>query len=82
MDITYEDEDKAVTLLCSFPESWDHLVTSMWFSSTDVIDYDTIVGASLSKEMRKRSSKETSTIEAMVVRGRSTEGGKAQKRYN
>jgi hypothetical protein len=34
MDVTYEDEDKSVTLLCSLSESWDHLVTSMWFSST------------------------------------------------
>ena len=68
MDITYEDEDKAITLLCSFPDSWDHLVTSMWFISTYAIDYDTVVGALLSEEMRKRSSKETSTTEAMVVR--------------
>jgi hypothetical protein len=70
---------RRVTLLCSFPESWDHLVTTMWFSTTYTIDYDTVVGALLSEEMRRRSSKETSTIEAMVVRGRSTEGGKDQK---
>ena len=69
MDVTYEDEDKAVTLLCSLPKSWDHLVTTMWFSTTDTIDYDTVVGALLSEEMRKISSKETSTAEAMVVRG-------------
>jgi hypothetical protein len=53
MDVTYEDEDKEVTLLCSLPESWDHLVTTMWFSSTYAIDYDTVVGALLSEEMRK-----------------------------
>jgi hypothetical protein len=40
MDVMYEDEDKEVTLLCLFPESWDHLVTTMWFSSTYAIDYD------------------------------------------
>jgi hypothetical protein len=79
MEVKFEDEDKAVTLLCSLPESWDHLVTTMWFSTTDTIDYDIVVGALLSEEMRKRSSKETSTTEAMVVRGRSTEGGKDQK---
>jgi hypothetical protein len=33
------------------------LVTTMWFSSTDVIDYDIFVGALLSEEMRKISSK-------------------------
>ena len=79
MDVTYEDEDKAVMLLCLFPESWDHLVRTMWFSSTNAIDYDTVVGAFLSQEMRKTSSKETSTTEAMVVRVRSTKEGKDQK---
>ena len=70
-----------VTLLCSLSESWDHLVTSMWFISTNVIDYDIVVGALLSEEMRRRSNKETSTTEAMVVRGLSIEGGKDKKRY-
>jgi hypothetical protein len=37
------------------------------------------VGALLSEEMRRRSSKETSTAEAMVVRGRSIERGKNQR---
>jgi hypothetical protein len=76
MEVKFEDEDKAVTLLCSFPESWDHLVTTVWFNTTNVIDYDTIVGAFLFEEIRKTSSKETSTAKAMVVRGRSTERGK------
>jgi hypothetical protein len=79
MDATYEDDDKAVTLLCSFPESWDNTITTMWFSSTYSIDYDTVVGDLLSEEMRRSSSKETSTKEAMVVRGRSTERGKNQR---
>jgi hypothetical protein len=41
----------------------------MWFSSANAIDYDTIVGALVSEEMRRRSSKETSTTKAMVFRG-------------
>jgi hypothetical protein len=57
MEVKYEDEDKAVTLLCSFPESWDHLVTTMWFNTTDAIDYDIVVGALLSEEMRKNPVK-------------------------
>ena len=39
MEVIYKDEEKEVTLLCSLPKSWDHLVTSMWFSTTDSIDY-------------------------------------------
>jgi hypothetical protein len=61
MDVMYGYEDKVVTLLCLFPKSWDHLVITMWFSSTDVIDYDTVTGALLSKYIRKTSNKETST---------------------
>jgi hypothetical protein len=61
IQVKYEDEDKEVKLLCSLLESWDHLVTSIWFSTKDTIDYDTFVGVMLSEEMRRRSSKETST---------------------
>jgi hypothetical protein len=64
---------KKFTILFSFLESSDHLVTTMWFSSTDAIDYDTVVEALLSEEMKRRSSKENSTTKEMVVRGRSTE---------
>jgi hypothetical protein len=29
MDVKIDEEDKAVTLLCSLPESWNHLITSI-----------------------------------------------------
>ena len=76
MEVKFEDEDKAATLLCLLPESWDHLVTTMWFNTTDAIDYDIVVGSLLFEEMRKISSNETSTTEEIVVKDRSTEGGK------
>ena len=57
MEVKYEDEDKEVTLLCPFPESWDHMVTSVWFITPYTIDYDIVVGALLFEEMRRRSSK-------------------------
>ena len=57
MDVKYEDEEKEVTLLCSLHESWDHLVTSMWFSTTYTIDYGTVLGALFLEKMRKISSK-------------------------
>jgi hypothetical protein len=69
MELKIEDEDKEVTLLCSLAESWDHLVTFIRFSSTHVLDYDTVVGYLLAEEMRRKSSQETSISEAMVVRG-------------
>jgi hypothetical protein len=73
MEVKFEDEDKVITLLCSFPESWDNLVTSISFSSTDVLDYDSVVGALLAEEMRRKSSKETSTSEVMLIKGRTIE---------
>jgi hypothetical protein len=79
MEVKFEDEDKAITLLCSLPESWDNLVTSISFSSTDVLDYDYVVGALLAEEMRRKSSQETSTSEAMLVRGRPKEKEKNQR---
>jgi hypothetical protein len=53
MKVKFEDEDKAIRLLCSLPESWDNLVTSINFSSIEVLDYDSIVGALLAEEMRR-----------------------------
>jgi hypothetical protein len=73
MEVKFEDEDKAITLLCLLPESWDNLVTSISFRSTKVLDYDYVVGALLVEEMRTKSSKETSTSEAMLIRGRTIE---------
>jgi hypothetical protein len=73
MEVKFEDEDKAITLLCSFPESWDNIVTSISFSSTNVSYYDSVVGALLAEEMRRKSSKETSPSEVMLVRGRTKE---------
>jgi hypothetical protein len=34
MEVKFEDEDKAITLLCSLPKSLDKIVTSISFSST------------------------------------------------
>jgi hypothetical protein len=73
MEVKFEDEDKAITLLCSLHESWDNLVTSIRFISTNVLDYDFVVGALLVEEMRRKSSKETSTSEVMLVIGQTKE---------
>jgi hypothetical protein len=73
MEVKFEDEDKDITLLCLLPKSWDNLVTSISFSSANVLDYDSVVGALLAEEMRRKSSKETSNSKAMLVRGRTKE---------
>ena len=73
IEVKFESEDKVVTLLCSLPESWDHFVTSISLSSSETLEFDDVVGALLSEETRKRSNSETSTLEEMMVRGRSKE---------
>jgi hypothetical protein len=49
MGVKFESEDKEITLLCSFPASWDHFVTSISFSTTESIEFDVIVAALLSE---------------------------------
>eukprot|EP00253_Pinus_taeda_P003676 PITA_03676 len=73
IEVKIQSEDKAITLLCSLPESWDHFVTSISLSSSENIEFDDVVASLLSKEKRRRSHSETSTSEAMMVRGRSKE---------
>jgi hypothetical protein len=48
-EIMYEHEDKEFAIMCSLLESWD------------AIEYDIVMGDLLSEEMRRISSKKTST---------------------
>ena len=75
MDVKIDDEDKAVNLLCTLPESWGQVVSSISLSTTDTLKFDNVVGALLSEESMKKSSLETSSPECLVVRGRSKEKG-------
>jgi len=75
MDVKFEEEDKAITLLCSLPESWDHFVTYINLSTTKSLEFESIVGALLSDEVRRNSNIENSTPEAIVARGQSKERG-------
>ena len=56
MGVKFESEDKAITLLCSLPASWDHFTTSITFNSVETIAFDDIVGDLLSEETRKKSN--------------------------
>ena len=71
MDVKIDDEDKSVNLLCTLCEVWGQVVSSISLSTTDTLEFDNVVGALLSEELRKKTSPETSSPEALVVRGRS-----------
>ena len=49
MEVKIWEEDKAITLLCSLPKSWDHFVTSISLSTVDSLKFESFVGALLSK---------------------------------
>ena len=79
MEVKIQEEDKAITLLCSLPESWDHFVTSISLSSTNSLKFESVVGALLSEEVRRKSSTEIATSEAMIARGRKKERGEKKR---
>jgi hypothetical protein len=53
MEVKFKDEDKAITLLCSLPKSWDNIVTSIIFISTEFLYYDSVAGALLARDKEK-----------------------------
>ena len=71
--VSIDEEDRCMLLLCSLPDSWDHLVMAIK-SMTTKLKMDEVVATLLSEEMWKKSSK--ATKEALSVRGRSKEKSK------
>ena len=77
-----DDENKAVILLCSLPDSWDGVVTTI---NTSVIGknklvYDEVASTLLSEDMR-RTNKESSSCDALTMvstknRGRTQQRGR------
>jgi hypothetical protein len=67
VDIKIIEEEKCISLLCSFPDSWESLVMAIGRNSiTLVIEY--MVASLLSKEIRRKNM-EGLTKGALVVRG-------------
>ena len=69
VDIKISDEDKCISLLCSLLNSWDSLVIAIG-SNTTTLNFDDIVSALLSEEMRWRNM-EGQNGDALSIRGRS-----------
>jgi hypothetical protein len=57
VDIKITEEEKCISLFCSFPESWDNLVVSIGSNST-TLTLEDVVACLLSKEMRRRTWKD------------------------
>jgi hypothetical protein len=69
VDIKIIEEEKCISLLCSFPNSWDSLVMAIG-SNTIILVIENVVASLLSEKMR-RNNVEGSTKDSLVVRGRS-----------
>jgi hypothetical protein len=52
VNITIAEEDKCITLLCSFPDSWDNLVVAIGSTTQSALKYEDVVSSLLSEEMR------------------------------
>ena len=63
MDVKNDDEDKETNLLCTLLESWGQVVSSINLSTTDTLEFDTMVEALFSEKLRKKSTFETSLLE-------------------
>jgi hypothetical protein len=68
VNIMIAEEDKCITLLCSFPFSWDNLVLEIGSTTQSTLKYEDVISSLLSEEMRWKSMDSHST-DALFVRG-------------
>ena len=80
VNVNFDDEVRALLILCSLPESWNGLVmaVSNSVSRSITLKFDDVVSGILSEEMRRKSTGETSGNALTVEnRGRQKERGKS-----
>jgi hypothetical protein len=69
VNIMIVEEDKCITWLCSFPNSWDNLVVAIGSTTQSTLKYEDVVSSLLSEEMRQKSMDSHNT-NALFVRYR------------
>jgi hypothetical protein len=80
--VDFDDEVRALLILCSFPESWNSLVmaVSNSISGSNTLKFDDVVGVILSEEMRWKNTSETlGNALNMENRGRQKDRGKGSE---
>jgi hypothetical protein len=82
--VDFDDEVRALIILCSLPESWNGLVmvVSNSFSGSNTLKFDDVFGVILSEEMRWKSTGETlGNALNMENKGRQKDRGKGSKNH-
>jgi len=81
VSVNFDDEVRALLILCSLPERWNSLVMAISnsVSGSNTLKFDDVIGVILSEEMRRKSTGETSgNALTMESRRRQKERGKSQ----
>lgn len=52
IEVKFQEEDKSITLLCSLLASWDLFITSISLSTTEFLEFDSVLGALLAEEVQ------------------------------
>jgi hypothetical protein len=68
INIMIAEEDKCITLLCSFPYSWDNLFVAVGSTTQSTLKYDDVVSSLLSEEMRWKNM-DSHNIYTLSIRG-------------
>jgi hypothetical protein len=82
LKVDFDDEVRALLILCSLPKRWNGLViaVSNSVSGSNTLKFDDVVGVILSEEMRRKSTCETSgNALTMENRGRQKDKGKGSR---
>ena len=61
VDVKIDEEDKALILLSSLPESCDHIITSIFYGK-EILILEEVTLTLLSNEIRKRPNQEEQTV--------------------
>lgn len=79
VDIPFDDEVKALLLLCSFPNSQDNLVmdVSNTLSANNIFKFDYVVSIILNEEIHRKSTQESSFGNDLYVEKR----GRQKQRF-
>lgn len=86
IEVTLEDEDKAIILLNALPKSFDHLKDAMLYGREASITLEEVQSALKAKEIQKESeTKQSSAGESLNVKGKQfkkkfKKGGKEEKK--